>query len=46
MRTSIREGGTLIEYEDEDPQIRKDFEASIKKVGVPMEMPQFNYAGL
>ena len=44
--TSVRKGGTLIEYEDEDPQIRIDFEAAIRKVGVPMEMPQFNYAGL
>ena len=46
VRTSIREGGTLIEYEDEDPQIREDFEAAIKKIGVPMEMPRFSYAGL
>ena len=44
VRTSIREGGTLIEYEDEDPQIREDFEAAIKKLGVPMEMPRFDYA--
>ena len=43
MRTSIREGGTLIEYEDEDPQIRSDFEAAIAQVGVPMEMPVFTY---
>ena len=35
-RTSIREGGTLIEYEDEDPQFRVDFEAAIKKLGVPL----------
>ncbi|HEX6801099.1 MAG TPA: hypothetical protein VF130_01360, partial [Candidatus Binatia bacterium] len=46
VRTSTREGGTLIEYEDEDPQVRVDFEAAIKKVGVPMEMPHFDYAGL
>jgi oxalate decarboxylase/phosphoglucose isomerase-like protein (cupin superfamily) len=43
VRTSIREGGTLIEYEDEDPQIRSDFEAAIARVGVPMEMPVFTY---
>ena len=36
----------MIEYEDEDPQIRRDFEASIDKVGVSMEMPQFEYATL
>jgi oxalate decarboxylase/phosphoglucose isomerase-like protein (cupin superfamily) len=46
VRTSTREGGTLIEYEDEDPQIRTDFEAAIKKAGVPMAMPHFNYTGL
>lgn len=44
VRTSIREGGTLIEYEDEDPQIRRDFEAAIKEAGVQMEMPEFEYA--
>jgi hypothetical protein len=36
----------MIEYEDEDPQIRRDFEAAIEKIGVPMEMPQFEYANL
>jgi uncharacterized RmlC-like cupin family protein len=46
VRTSIREGGTLIEYEDEDPQIRQDFEAAIDKVAVSMEMPVFQYAEL
>jgi quercetin dioxygenase-like cupin family protein len=46
VRTSTREGGTLIEYEDEDPQIRIDFEAAIGKRGVPMEMPKFEYANL
>jgi len=44
VRTSIREGGTLIEYEDEDPQIRKDFEATMKKAAIPIEMPTFEYA--
>ena len=34
VRTSTREGGTLIEYEDEDPQMRIDFEAAINKLGV------------
>lgn len=40
---SYREGGTLIEYEDEDPQIRKDFEEELKKKGIPSEMPDFKY---
>jgi len=43
VRTSTREGGTLIEYPDEDPQMRRDFEAAIKQAGVPMEMPEFEY---
>jgi oxalate decarboxylase/phosphoglucose isomerase-like protein (cupin superfamily) len=46
VRTSIRAGGTLIEYEDEDPRIRRDFQAAIEKLGVPMEMPRFQYASL
>ncbi len=46
VRTSIREGGTMIEYEDEDPQIRLDFEASIGGIGVRMQMPTFAYAEL
>jgi mannose-6-phosphate isomerase-like protein (cupin superfamily) len=40
---STREGGTLIEYEDEDPQIRKDFEAAIGKHGIPCKMPVVQY---
>jgi len=27
---SVSEGGTLIEYEDEDPQIRADFVAALR----------------
>ena len=46
VRTSTRDGGSLIEYEDVDPQIRRDFENAIKNMGVPMEMPSFNYANL
>jgi mannose-6-phosphate isomerase-like protein (cupin superfamily) len=36
---SVKEGGTLIEYEDEDPEIRRIFEAEIKKRGIPNKMP-------
>jgi hypothetical protein len=36
----------MIEYEDEDPQIRADFEAAINRVGVPMAMPEFTYVEL
>lgn len=44
VRTSTREGGTLIEYEDEDPQIRRDYEAMVKKAGIAMEMPRVVYS--
>jgi gentisate 1,2-dioxygenase len=37
-KTSIREGGNLIEYEDEDPAIREIFEAELKKSGVKSGM--------
>ncbi len=46
VRTGVREGGTMIEYEDEDPQIRKDFEAAVRRSSVRMEMPAFDYAAL
>jgi oxalate decarboxylase/phosphoglucose isomerase-like protein (cupin superfamily) len=38
--TSMREGGTLIEYEDEDPEVRIQFEAALKRAGVACEMPR------
>ena len=37
-KTSIRKGGNLIEYEDEDPQIREIFLAELKKNGVENRM--------
>jgi quercetin dioxygenase-like cupin family protein len=40
---SYREGGTLIDYEDEDPQIRKDFEEAVKQKGSSLEMPPVTY---
>lgn len=43
VRTSTREGGTLIEYEDEDPRIRRDYEESLRRAGVRMEMPGVVY---
>ena len=46
VRTSTREGGTLIEYEDEDPQIRRDYEAALGKTGVSMQMPSVTYREL
>ena len=35
----VKKGGTLINYEDEDPYIRKHYEEEMKKTGVPCEMP-------
>jgi quercetin dioxygenase-like cupin family protein len=40
---SYREGGTLIEYEDEDPQVRRDFEQTIARKGVECAMPPVTY---
>jgi oxalate decarboxylase/phosphoglucose isomerase-like protein (cupin superfamily) len=38
----VKKGGTLIEYEDEDPYIREHYEAELKKTGVKSEMPEFS----
>jgi oxalate decarboxylase/phosphoglucose isomerase-like protein (cupin superfamily) len=36
----VKKGGTLIEYADEDPYIRKHYEDELKKSGVNCEMPK------
>ena len=41
--TSLREGGTLIEYEDEDPEVRRGFLEECKKNGVEARMPPITY---
>jgi hypothetical protein len=47
MMVSSSEGGTLIDYPDEDPQIRRDYEEALKAKGVPFDMPDEVYqAGL
>ena len=46
VRTSTRDGGTLIEYEDEDPQIRRDYEATVTRRGGMMQMPKEVYQRL
>lgn len=38
--TSIKQGGTLIEYDDEDPAIRPTYEAELAKKGIA---PDMNY---
>ncbi|HWP60766.1 MAG TPA: hypothetical protein VNL14_22925 [Candidatus Acidoferrales bacterium] len=42
--TSIRKGGTMIEYEDEDPEIRRTFESRLRAAGVASQMPPVEYA--
>jgi hypothetical protein len=34
----------LIEYEDEDPEIRRRFEEELRKNGAVCQMPQFRKA--
>ena len=36
---NLKEGGNQIEYEDEDPSIRKLFEEELAKNGVECKMP-------
>lgn len=38
---SVREGGTLIEYEDEDLEIQRIYEAEIARKGIESRMPSF-----
>lgn len=42
--TSIKNGGTMIEYEDEDPEIRRRFERELAARAVPLDMPPVEYA--
>ena len=35
---SVKQGGTMIEYEDEDPEIRRRFDENLKRVGTPIRM--------
>ena len=42
MLISVKEGGNLIEYEDEDPEIRRRYEAVLKQEGVDCQMPPVN----
>ncbi|HKZ50281.1 MAG TPA: hypothetical protein VJ256_00785 [Dehalococcoidia bacterium] len=43
VMVSIREGGTLIEYEDEDPEIRRRYEEALRPEGMKCEMPSVVY---
>jgi hypothetical protein len=42
--TSIKKGGTMIEYADEDPAIRRRFEAELQQAGIRSGMPQVGLA--
>ena len=39
QQVSVRDGGTLIEYEDEDVQIRQDFQRELEAAGLEYRMP-------
>jgi hypothetical protein len=41
--TSEAEGGTQVEYEDEDPAIYEEFEAACKEQGAVPQLPRPNY---
>jgi hypothetical protein len=32
--TSLKDGGTMIDYDEEDPEIRIRFERNLKKAGI------------
>jgi len=36
--TSVKEGGGQIEYQDEDPEIHREFESALDKVGATCGM--------
>ncbi|MEE8519059.1 MAG: cupin domain-containing protein [Dehalococcoidia bacterium] len=40
---SFRTGGTLIDYDDEDPKVRADFTAELEAKGIKVEMPPVTY---
>ncbi len=41
MDVSVEEGGRQIEYEDEDPRIRRIYEEELRKNGVPSRMQEY-----
>jgi hypothetical protein len=36
--TSVKQGGTLIEYDDEDPAIRRTYESELASKGIAPNM--------
>ena len=43
LNLDIKEGGNTIEYQDEDPYVRKMFEEQLDKVGAQFNMPEEVY---
>ena len=43
VMTSLREGGQLIDYEDEDPEVRRQWELRCRAAGVEPAMPAVQY---
>jgi mannose-6-phosphate isomerase-like protein (cupin superfamily) len=41
---SLQKGGSMIEYEDEDPEIRRQFKQELARVGVEYTMPELQGA--
>jgi quercetin dioxygenase-like cupin family protein len=37
---SVRKGGTMIEYEDEDPELRRLYQRELALTGTPYDMPE------
>jgi len=42
--TLLKKGGTMIDYDDEDPAFRRRFEAELQKAGMRSDMPEVSYA--
>jgi gentisate 1,2-dioxygenase len=45
MDVSERDGGRQIEYEDEDPRIRRLYASELERAGIEMRMEQFHKVG-
>ncbi|HME60022.1 MAG TPA: hypothetical protein VKH62_02110, partial [Candidatus Binatia bacterium] len=41
-----REGGTVMDYEDEPSEVRAIYETELAKAGIPCRMPAVNYRKL
>jgi hypothetical protein len=37
---SVAAGGTMIEFADEDPEIRRRYQEALARAGVPYQMPK------